>query len=62
MVNTEGLVVWKGRYCAYDYQTFENFMNHMLSECFYTKCPVIECENCKEEISIEYETNGSLFK
>ena len=61
VVNKEGLLAWKGRNCAYDYLTFENFLNHILSESLSTKCPIFGCENCKEDISIENEMSGSII-
>ena len=51
-------IVWKGRFCAFDYSDFENFMNHTLSSCFWATCPVNECEICEGDVSISKEVKG----
>ena len=60
IVNKSGLIVWKGRYCAYDFASFEAFMNHTLSEVNKEMCPVTNCEICIADTSIERELAGTL--
>ncbi len=55
ILNRSGYIVWKGRFCAYDYSSFESFMHHTLSECISAKCPIQNCEICNNEFSIENE-------
>ncbi len=58
IVNRSGQLVWKGRYCAYDINYFECFMQHCLSEAMHTKCPVVDCDLCSNDLSIDREING----
>lgn len=58
VVNKNGMIVWKGRYCAYDFTYFECFLHHILSEVLDTKCPVLNCEFCIGELSIDKELSG----
>jgi hypothetical protein len=57
ILNTFGDIAWKGRYCAYDYSSFESFLHHAISETNETKCPNNNnCFCCQEkDISIEKE-------
>lgn len=55
LINSSGLITWKGRYCAYDYQNFEYFIYHTISESDAIKCPVKNCLLCQHDISIEKE-------
>ncbi len=58
IINRSGQLVWKGRYCAYDFNYFECFMQHSLSEAMNTKCPVVDCELCSKDLSIDREIVG----
>ena len=58
ILNRSGYMLWKGRFCAYDYPTFESFMHHTLSECIDAKCPIQACEICNNDISIDSELYG----
>ena len=55
IVNKSGHIVWRGRYCSWDFASFEGFLNHALSECMDTRCSVRNCDCCRGEISIDKE-------
>lgn len=58
IINRHCQIVWKGRYCSYDYASFDSFMNHTLSEVNGVHCPVTNCEICRNDNTIEKELNG----
>ena len=59
IVNKNGYIVWKGRYCAYEFSHFESFMNHTVtSEVNNLNCPIKNCELCMADTSIEKDLNG----
>ena len=58
VLNRSGQLVWKGRYCAYDFNYFECFLQHTISESLNSKCPVVDCDLCSNDLSIENEING----
>src|SRR5437870_2158165 len=53
IINRHSQLVWKGRFCCYDYTDFETFMHHTLSEATDIKCANVHCELCRGEISID---------
>ncbi len=59
ILNKDGQLVWKGRHANYDYNQFENFMHHTLCEVIDAKCPIINCDICAGDNSIEYELHGN---
>jgi hypothetical protein len=61
IVNRSGQLAWKGRYCAYDLTYFECFLQHTLSEALRVPCPIVDCELCNNDLSIDREINGSFF-
>lgn len=58
LITRNDRIAWKGRFCAFDYAHFECFMHHTLSECAQTRCPVLSCELCSEDVSIDTEIIG----
>ena len=63
IVNKNGYIVWKGRYCAYEFSQFESFMNHTVTcEVNNLNCPIKNCELCSADTSIEKELNGTQIK
>ncbi len=62
ITNRNGYVVWQGRYCAYDYASFELFAVHTLSELSSTagKCTLKNCDLCSTDITIDQEMKGMI--
>ncbi|XP_055882729.1 uncharacterized protein LOC106055997 isoform X2 [Biomphalaria glabrata] len=52
-IHPEGYIAWHGRYCAYDYPSFEAFMKHTLSEVLRQPCYVFHCDSCKGETTVD---------
>ena len=55
IVNKSAQIVWRGRYCSWDFASFEAFLSHALSECMEQRCSVRNCDCCRAEISIDKE-------
>lgn len=53
--NKHGYITWKGRYAAYNYKYFENFMNHTFCDLNDLKCNNESCELCSRDSSIDPE-------
>ena len=62
IVNKNGYIVWKGRYCAYEFGQYEAFLNHTVTcEVNNLNCPVTKCELCAADNSAEKELSGTLY-
>ncbi|ESO91438.1 hypothetical protein LOTGIDRAFT_153880 [Lottia gigantea] len=60
IIHPQGYMAWHGRYCAYDYTSFNGFMKHTLNEVIHQPCPVSNCDCCNNNMSIDEEALGFL--
>ncbi|GFR62047.1 fibronectin, partial [Elysia marginata] len=52
-IHPDGHIAWHGRYCVFDYASFDAFMRHTLSEVMRQPCPVFNCDICKSDTTVD---------
>ncbi|XP_023933288.1 uncharacterized protein LOC106180596 isoform X1 [Lingula anatina] len=56
IIHPEDYIAWQGRFCAFEYESFENGMHHTFSEALGEACTVPGCELCKQDFYMKVDT------
>lgn len=53
-------VAWMGTVCAYNQQTFDAFIEHMMAECLDQTCPRSGCSECQANTDLYGELHCNI--